>query len=84
VTLRSRARLAGTTIAVDLDPQKLERAKDFGERTVNASETDPVEAICTLTDGNGADVHRAVGRPEVMQQAPFAISRHRAGRRPQA
>jgi S-(hydroxymethyl)mycothiol dehydrogenase len=70
------ARLAGarTIIAVDLDPQKLEWAKEFGAtHTVNASETDPVEAIRALTDGNGADVCiEAVGRPEVMQQAFFA------------
>jgi len=70
------ARLAGarTISAVDLDPQKLEWAKDFGAtHTVNASETDPVEAIRALTDGNGADVCiEAVGRPEVMQQAFFA------------
>ena len=70
------ARLAGahTIIAVDLDPRKLEWAKGFGAtHTVNASETDPVEAIRALTDGNGADVCiEAVGRPEVMQQAFFA------------
>jgi S-(hydroxymethyl)mycothiol dehydrogenase len=70
------ARLAGarTIIAVDLDPQKLEWAKDFGAtHTVNASSEDPVEAIRALTDGNGADVCiEAVGRPEVMQQAFFA------------
>ncbi len=70
------ARLAGaaTIIAVDLDPQKLEWAKDFGAtHTVNATETDPVEAIRALTDGNGADVCiEAVGRPETMQQAFFA------------
>jgi S-(hydroxymethyl)mycothiol dehydrogenase len=70
------ARLAGarTIIAVDLDPQKLEWAKEFGAtHTVNASAEDPVEAIRALTDGNGADVCiEAVGRPEVMQQAFFA------------
>jgi S-(hydroxymethyl)mycothiol dehydrogenase len=70
------ARLAGarTIIAVDLDPQKLEWARDFGAtHTVNASTEDPVEAIRALTDGNGADVCiEAVGRPEVMQQAFFA------------
>jgi len=70
------ARLAGarTIIAVDLDPQKLEWAKDFGAtHTVNASTEDPVEAIRALTDGNGADVCiEAVGRPEVMEQAFFA------------
>ena len=53
------AQLAGarTIIAVDLDPTKLEWAKDFGAtHTVNAGETDPVEAIRALTDGFGADV----------------------------
>ena len=42
------ARLAGahTIIAVDLDPRKLELAKEFGAtHTVDASSTDPVEAI---------------------------------------
>jgi S-(hydroxymethyl)mycothiol dehydrogenase len=70
------ARLAGATkvIAVDLDPGKLEWAKDFGAtHTVNASETDPVEAIRALTDGNGADVCiEAVGNPKVFEQAFFA------------
>ena len=70
------ARLAGAAkvIAVDLDPRKLEMAKQFGATdTVNASNGDPVEAIRALTDGNGADVCiEAVGRPEVMQQAFFA------------
>jgi S-(hydroxymethyl)mycothiol dehydrogenase len=70
------ARLAGarTIIAVDLDPKKLEWAKDFGAtHTVNSSKEDPVEAIRALTNGNGADVCiEAVGRPEVMQQAFFA------------
>src|SRR5690242_20255077 len=70
------ARLAGAkrVIAVDLDPKKLEWAKDFGATdTVNASETDPVEAVRALTDGNGADVCiEAVGNPKVMEQAFFA------------
>ena len=36
-------------------------------------ETDPVEAVKSLTDGNGADVCiEAVGRPEVMEQAFYA------------
>src|SRR5262249_60590438 len=53
------AQLAGahTIIAVDVDPRKLEWAKDFGAtHTVDASKTDPVEAIRALTDGNGADI----------------------------
>jgi S-(hydroxymethyl)mycothiol dehydrogenase len=70
------ARLAGATtvIAVDVDARKLAWATDFGAtHTVNARETDPVEAVRALTDGNGADVCiEAVGRPEVMQQAFYA------------
>ncbi len=70
------ARLAGAkrVIAVDLDPKKLEWAMDFGATDiVNASQTDPVEAVRALTDGNGADVCiEAVGHPKVMEQAFFA------------
>jgi S-(hydroxymethyl)mycothiol dehydrogenase len=70
------ARLAGarTIIAVDLDPRKLEWAKEFGAtHTVDASKEDPVEAIKSYTEGNGADVVvEAVGHPEVMKQAFFS------------
>ncbi len=70
------ARLAGATtvIAVDVDPRKLEWAKEFGAtHSVNSRETDPVEAVRALTDGNGADVCiEAVGRQEVMEQAFYA------------
>ncbi len=70
------AALAGarTVIAVDLDPRKLEWAREFGATdTVNASEGDPVEAIRALTDGFGADVViEAVGHPEVFRQAFFS------------
>jgi S-(hydroxymethyl)mycothiol dehydrogenase len=70
------ARLAGaaTIIAVDVDPRKLEWAKDFGAtHTINAGETDVVEAIRELTGGFGADiVIDAVGRPETWKQAFYA------------
>jgi S-(hydroxymethyl)mycothiol dehydrogenase len=70
------AALAGahTIIAVDLDPRKLELAKEFGAtHTVDASSADPVEAIQALTDGNGADVCiEAVGNPKVFEQAFYA------------
>ncbi len=40
---------------------------------MNSRETDAVEAIRALTDGNGADVCiEAVGRPEVLEQAFYA------------
>jgi S-(hydroxymethyl)mycothiol dehydrogenase len=70
------AQLAGAAriIGVDLDARKLDLAKQFGATdTVDASATDPVEAIRALTDGNGADVCiEAVGHPKVFEQAFFA------------
>jgi len=70
------AQLAGATtiIAIDLDPHKFEAAKKFGAtHTVDASSSDPVEAVRALTDGNGADVCiEAVGHPKVMEQAFYA------------
>src|SRR6202453_4934622 len=50
------ARLTGAAkvIAVDLDPRKLELAKEFGATdTVVAADADPVEAIRALTGGFG-------------------------------
>ncbi|MEC4612726.1 S-(hydroxymethyl)mycothiol dehydrogenase [Tsukamurella tyrosinosolvens] len=70
------ARLVGarTIIAVDRDPKKLEWARELGAtHTVNAAESDAVEAIQELTDGFGADVViDAVGRPETWKQAFYA------------
>ena len=70
------ARLAGANlvIGVDVDGRKLALAREFGAtHTVNSRETDPVEAIRALTDGNGADVCiEAVGNPKVFEQAFFA------------
>jgi len=67
------ARLAGarTIIGVDIDPRKLEWARQFGAtHVINSRETDPVERIQELTDGNGADVViEAIGRPETYMQA---------------
>ena len=67
------ARLAGarTIIGVDIDPRKLEWAKQFGAtHVINSRETDPVERIRELTGGNGADVViEAIGRPETYLQA---------------
>ncbi|WP_433257002.1 S-(hydroxymethyl)mycothiol dehydrogenase [Streptosporangium sp. CA-135522] len=70
------ANLAGAVkiIAVDVDDRKLEGARLLGAtHTVNARETDPVEAIRELTGGFGADVVvDAVGRPETFKQAFYA------------
>ncbi len=70
------ARLAGAAkiIAVDIDGQKLEWARKMGAtHTVDATTTDPVEAVQELTGGFGADVViDAVGRPETWRQAFYA------------
>jgi S-(hydroxymethyl)mycothiol dehydrogenase len=70
------SKLAGATviIGVDLDAKKLDMARSFGAtHTVDASAADPVEAVRSLTGGNGADVCiEAVGNPAVMEQAFFA------------
>ena len=70
------AALAGarTIVAVDLDPRKLEWAKEFGAtHTVDASTTDPVEAVKEATGGLGADVVvEAVGNPKVFEQAFYS------------
>jgi S-(hydroxymethyl)mycothiol dehydrogenase len=65
---------AGTIIAVDRDPRKLQWARDLGAtHTVNAAEVDTVEAVQDLTGGFGADVViDAVGRPETWRQAFYA------------
>ncbi|MFD6223361.1 S-(hydroxymethyl)mycothiol dehydrogenase [Nocardia asteroides] len=62
---------AGTIIAIDRDPRKLDWAKDFGAtHTIDATTTDVVERIKELTGGFGADVViDAVGRPETWKQA---------------
>jgi S-(hydroxymethyl)mycothiol dehydrogenase len=70
------AKLAGATtiIAVDVDPRKLDWAREFGAtRTVNSHDDDPVRKIEEITGGFGADVViDAVGRPETWKQAFFA------------
>ncbi|WP_329231971.1 MULTISPECIES: S-(hydroxymethyl)mycothiol dehydrogenase [Streptomyces] len=73
--------LAGASpiIAVDIDANKLAKAKELGAtHTVNSSETDPVEEIkriCAQTydSADGADVViEAVGRPDTWKQAFYA------------
>ena len=70
------AKLAGASrvIGVDVDPRKLDFARTLGATdVVDASASDPVEAIRDLTGGFGADVViDAVGRPETYRQAFYA------------
>ncbi len=67
------SKLAGASkvIAVDIDPRKLDKARELGATdTVDARTQDVVEAIRAATGGFGADVVvDAVGRPETWKQA---------------
>ena len=47
---------AGQVVAVDVVTEKLELAAERGMDPVDATETDPVEAVLDATDGIGADV----------------------------
>ncbi len=53
----ARVRGASQVIAVDIQPYRLEMARrTTGATVINSRETDPVEAIRSLTEGRGADV----------------------------
>ncbi len=57
-------------IVVDIDERKLEIARNMGFQAVNALNSDPVQHILDLTDGNGAArVVEAVGLPLTFLQA---------------
>jgi propanol-preferring alcohol dehydrogenase len=61
---------AAQIFAVDINPQKLELAEQFGATAVNAAEGNPVQKIKRLTDGRGVDVAlELIGLPMTMQQA---------------
>jgi S-(hydroxymethyl)mycothiol dehydrogenase len=70
------AKLAGATtiIAVDIDPKKLEWAKEFGAtHTVNPQDGDPVAAIKEITGGHGVNASfEAVGKPQTIETAIWA------------
>jgi S-(hydroxymethyl)glutathione dehydrogenase/alcohol dehydrogenase len=66
-------------IAVDVNPQRLEIARQVGAtHTIDASTIDPVEEIREMVSGGVDFVIEASGRPEVMQQA-LAVVRDRGG-----
>jgi S-(hydroxymethyl)mycothiol dehydrogenase len=75
------AKVAGAAriIAVDIAPQKLEWARHFGATdTVDASASDPVEAVRDLTAGDGVHfAFEATGRPEPVEQMVRML--HHAG-----
>jgi 2-desacetyl-2-hydroxyethyl bacteriochlorophyllide A dehydrogenase len=56
---------AGTILALDTLPDRLQLAENFGARGINVSEVDPVEAVLEATAGRGADrILEAVGSPQ--------------------
>jgi S-(hydroxymethyl)glutathione dehydrogenase/alcohol dehydrogenase len=75
------ARMVGAAkiIAVDLMPQKLAWAEEFGAtHVVNASKGDPVAAVKALTDRDGVDfAFELVGTQKTVEQALLAT--HRGG-----
>ena len=64
-------------IAVDISENKLKLATEFGAtHTVNAGESNPVQAIRDLTGGHGADYTvESAGRIETIEQAFDAVKR---------
>ena len=59
----------GRIIAIDLDPGRLAKAREFGaDATIDNGHEDPVAAVKELTGGLGADVAiEAVGVPETFE-----------------
>jgi len=68
---------ASPVIAVDIVADKLEQARRLGAtHTINAAETNPLEAIASLTGGAGVTLAiEAAGRPQVMEDAFKAVSK---------
>ncbi|MFH1242918.1 MAG: NAD(P)-dependent alcohol dehydrogenase [Pseudomonadota bacterium] len=63
-----------TIIAVDVIPDRLEKAKELGAtHTINAGEVDPVEAIRDITGGGPEFTLECVGNPSVFRQAVDAL-----------
>ena len=54
--MAARALGAGTVVAVDMVPERLELAERLGATAVDARDTDPADVVLELTDWRGADV----------------------------
>jgi Zn-dependent alcohol dehydrogenase len=66
------ARIAGasTIVAIDVVPAKLELAREMGATAVvDASESDPVDAVRDLVPGGVDHAFEALGRPETIETA---------------
>jgi S-(hydroxymethyl)glutathione dehydrogenase/alcohol dehydrogenase len=70
---------AGTIVAIDSVPERLELARSFGALPVHLTEEDPRAAVKAATEGRGADVaFEVVGNPEALDSAIRHV--RRAGR----
>ena len=71
---------AGRIIAIDLNDEKLEFAKEFGATdVVNASEVDPVEAVTDMTNGGVDFAFDAIGAEVTLHQIVEATRPGRLG-----
>jgi L-iditol 2-dehydrogenase len=70
-----QAYLGRRVIAVDISPERLDLARRLGAaETVNAEDSDPVQAVRELTGGAGADACiEAAGRPATLKQCFVAV-----------
>jgi len=65
-----------TIIAVDIQPDRLKMARELGAtHTINAAETDPVQAILDLTGGGAQFSLECIGNPKVFRQAVDVLPR---------
>jgi len=65
-----------TIIAVDVIPERLKKAKEFGAtHTINAKEADPVAAVRDITAGGAEYSLECVGNPKVLRQAVDVLPR---------
>lgn len=65
-----------TIIAVDVMPERLEKAKELGAtHIVKSGEGDPVEMIRDITGGGAEFTLECVGNPKVLRQAVDALPR---------
>lgn len=71
----ARALGAGAVFAVDINPAKLELARQLGAVPVNAAALDPVAELKRLTGGRGVEVAlELIGLPLTMQQAVKSLA----------
>ncbi|KAK7399321.1 hypothetical protein VNO78_10503 [Psophocarpus tetragonolobus] len=71
----ARAFGASDIIAVDVQDEKLQKAKILGAtHTVNSAKEDPIEKIIEITGGKGVDVAvEALGKPQTFAQCTLSV-----------